>query len=38
LLFGQSTKPAKVIRVLQTCFPRLLARGSAFCLLDLYKP
>ena len=37
-LFGQSTRAAKLVRAGETCFPRSLARASAYCLIDLWKP
>ena len=36
-IFGDSTRWARVIRAVETCFPRFLARASAYCLVELRK-
>jgi ubiquinone/menaquinone biosynthesis C-methylase UbiE/uncharacterized protein YbaR (Trm112 family) len=38
LLFGDSARIVSFVRALETCFPRLLARASAYCLVDFAKP
>jgi SAM-dependent methyltransferase/uncharacterized protein YbaR (Trm112 family) len=37
-LFGDSNRAARMLEVLETSFPRLLASASAYCLVDLEKP
>jgi ubiquinone/menaquinone biosynthesis C-methylase UbiE/uncharacterized protein YbaR (Trm112 family) len=36
-VFGRSTRAAQLLRAVETCFPRLLARASAYCLVDYRK-
>lgn len=38
VIFGQSTRAAKLVRSMETIFARLLAPASPYCLVDITKP